>query len=110
MYSSSAVAQRRNESGENFINVGLKVTRATRDQLEDIGNAHDRPLGYVARKLVLRGLAAYQRDHQLDESALIVRPDTSLRAILMDEPDGEPDDEKRSRDLQRVKEDDPLKE
>lgn len=62
----SAVARRQNESGENYVNVGLKLTRTTRDELEAIGIELDRPLGYIARKLVLKGLAAYKADHQLE--------------------------------------------
>lgn len=60
------VAQRRNESGENFVNIGLKVTPAARDALNDIGIEWDRPLGYIARKLVMRGLEAYYQDRLLD--------------------------------------------
>jgi hypothetical protein len=45
----------------------MKVSGAVKDELKEIGDEHDRPVGYVARELMLRGLAAYRRDGQLKE-------------------------------------------
>ncbi len=45
----------------------MKVSETERGMLLPICEDHDRPLGYVARALMVRGLAAYQRDGLLKE-------------------------------------------
>lgn len=47
--------------------VGLKVEPDDKEQLIAVCQEEDRPLGYVARELMLRGLAAYKRDGLLKE-------------------------------------------
>jgi hypothetical protein len=47
--------------------VGLKVAGPDKATLAEICVKEDRPLGYVARELMLRGLAAYGRDGLLKE-------------------------------------------
>lgn len=55
------------ESAKKVNMLGLKVDEPTRVELDGISEAEDRPLGYVARELMLRGLAAYRRDGHLKE-------------------------------------------
>jgi hypothetical protein len=42
--------------------LGIKIEPADKSAMVDICQAVDRPLGYVARELMRRGLAAYRRD------------------------------------------------
>lgn len=55
----------------------MKVSGEIKDALAIIAERYDRPLGYVARELMLRGLAAFRRDGQLKDSA---RQDVDLSA------------------------------
>lgn len=47
--------------------IGLKIEPSDKATLIEICQAEDRPLGYVARELLLRGLAAYRKDTLLKE-------------------------------------------
>ncbi len=71
--------------------IGLKVGAPDKEVLKEICEEHDRPLGYVARELMLRGLAAYRRDGKLKEPSpgrvdQIARPSsqTKLDRPLLD--------------------------
>lgn len=48
--------------------IGLKIEASDKEALIKICQSEDRPLGYVARELMLRGLADYRRDGQLKDS------------------------------------------
>lgn len=43
----------------------IKISEADKKLLAEICKREDRPLGYVARELMLRGLAAYNEDFEL---------------------------------------------
>lgn len=62
--------------------IGLKVGGPDKEDLIEISIEHDRPLGYVARELMLRGLAAYRRDGKLKETetSRATRPHFTARA------------------------------
>jgi hypothetical protein len=45
--------------------ITMKVSESLRQTLESIGAKEDRPLGYVARELMVRGLSLYRMDGQL---------------------------------------------
>lgn len=62
--------------------IGLKVGGPDKEDLIEISKEHDRPLGYVARELMLRGLAAYRRDGKLKETetSRATRPHFTARA------------------------------
>jgi hypothetical protein len=61
----------------------IKIEAGDKATLERIGETADRPLGYVARELMLRGLAAYKRDGLLKEPAQsTVDPETRQREAL----------------------------
>jgi hypothetical protein len=47
--------------------LGIKVGESEKETLAEIALEHDRPLGYVGRELMLRGLAQYRRDGLLKE-------------------------------------------
>lgn len=50
-----------------MVNVGVTVPPDVDVQLSGIAEQQDRSKSYVARELMLRGLAAYLRDGQLKE-------------------------------------------
>lgn len=62
--------------------IGVKVGAPDKKDLLAISKEHDRPLGYVARELMLRGLAAYKRDGKLKETetSRATRPHFTARA------------------------------
>lgn len=49
--------------------IAFKVVPAVAAQLSEIAAQEDRPVGYVARELMMRGLALYQQDGQLKGGA-----------------------------------------
>lgn len=55
------------ETKKKVVMVGVKVDEPTREMLGAVCGKEDRPLGYVVRELMLRGLAAYLRDGSLKE-------------------------------------------
>ena len=52
---------------KRIVTMGMKVSDEEKAKIKEISEEHDRPLGYVARELMLRGLAAYERDGKLRE-------------------------------------------
>jgi hypothetical protein len=56
----------------------MKLTENVRRRIENIGEQEDRPNGYVARELMLRGLALYEEDgmlrHQEDINGQTLAP------------------------------------
>lgn len=46
-------------------NLGLKVTASLLELLGEISEKEDRPLGYVARELMIRGISLYEIDGKL---------------------------------------------
>jgi hypothetical protein len=62
------------------VTVGVRIAESTKRQLDKIVEAEDRTIGYVARELMIRGLALYQIDGRLrDEGQTGVK---SLKAPL----------------------------
>lgn len=55
--------------------VTMKIASSVRDTIEQIGLNEDRPIGYVARELMLRGLALYKRD------GLLRDPENGLKVV-----------------------------
>jgi len=52
------------------ITIGMKVQDSVRRQIEEIATNEDRPVGYVARELMIRGLSLYRRDGKLRDEGL----------------------------------------
>ena len=48
--------------------LALRVPASIHQYLVEISREHDRPLGYVARELIVRGLNLYQKDGVLKEA------------------------------------------
>ena len=48
--------------------LALRVPISLLNTIEEISEAEDRPVGYVARELMVRGLALYQRDGMLRDA------------------------------------------
>ena len=48
----------------------MKVQSSLLDRLTEIAEHEDRPIGYVARELMLRGLNLYESDARLRDSAV----------------------------------------
>lgn len=55
--------------------VAIKMTPELHEALEKIRVAEDRPLGYIARELMIRGLALYKKDGLLRD--LMVKSERS---------------------------------
>lgn len=53
------------KAGKKTVTVPIKVSQDIKDELKVICGDEDRPLGYIARELMLRGLVAYRRDGSL---------------------------------------------
>jgi len=49
------------------VQIGVKIPGSLNETLEDICAREDRPLGYVARELMVRGLGLYRLDGKLRE-------------------------------------------
>jgi hypothetical protein len=45
--------------------LAMKVTESTLRTIAKIAEVEDRPIGYVARELMIRGLALYKKDGRL---------------------------------------------
>lgn len=61
----------------------INVPPATLKRLSQIRIAEDRPLGYVARELMMRGLALYERDGKLrDEISTSVQSKAKIAAYI----------------------------
>jgi hypothetical protein len=56
------------EPGEVLVEVPCKVPPAVADWIERMHSALDRSRSQLARKLLIRGIAAYLRDGKLDEN------------------------------------------
>lgn len=52
----------------------MKIDRTLFDSLSTIAEAEDRPLGYVARALAIRGLALYEKDGRLRDEQRDLAP------------------------------------
>ncbi len=52
------------------ITIGMKVQETIRRQIEEIAADEDRPVGYVARELMIRGIALYRLDGKLRDESL----------------------------------------
>ena len=48
--------------------LALRVSASIHQYLVEISREHDRPLGYVARELIVRGMNLYQKDGILKET------------------------------------------
>lgn len=57
------------EAGEILVEVPCKVPQEVANEIARLSIETDRSRSQVARKLLLRGLAAYKRDEKLDEPA-----------------------------------------
>jgi hypothetical protein len=57
----------RKEPGESLVEVPCKVPAKVANEIADISVATDRSRSQIARKLIIRGLAAYHRDGRLEE-------------------------------------------
>jgi hypothetical protein len=53
--------------------LAMKVPESLRIEIELIANREDRPVGYVARELMIRGLACYKNDGHLRDQAAVPR-------------------------------------
>lgn len=51
--------------GKRLDTVPVKFSELEKEFLKQIGNSEDRPLGYVVRELMFRGLENYLRDNNL---------------------------------------------
>lgn len=49
--------------------LGIKVSASTLATIEQIAVNEDRPVGYVARELMIRGLGLYRQDGRLRDDA-----------------------------------------
>jgi hypothetical protein len=87
--------------------LAMKVQASLLDRLNDIATDEDRPIGYVARELMLRGLKLYESDVGLrepsnttpsanasDPAPVIARIEPAQRPPIADDDD---DDEIRRR-------------
>ena len=52
------------------ITIGMKVSASLRRKIEEIAGDEDRPVGYVARELMVRGLALFLSDGKLRDDKL----------------------------------------
>ena len=55
---------------KKLVPLTMKTSQSLRDEIERIGEAEDRPFSYVARELMIRGLALYRRDGKLRDEGL----------------------------------------
>jgi hypothetical protein len=59
--------RRRKDPSEKLVTVGALVHPTTEAAIDKIALQNERARGWIANKLILRGLAAYLRDGLLDE-------------------------------------------
>jgi hypothetical protein len=61
------VARPKKPESEVFENLSLRVAPDVAREVSSLATTYDRSLSWVARKLLLRGLAAFRRDGRFDE-------------------------------------------
>ena len=61
---------------KKVLTVPVKVDDPTKRAFEKIGEAEDRPLGYVVRELAVRGMALYAKDGKLRDTDAEKKPRT----------------------------------
>ena len=79
------------EPGEILVEVPCKVPSAVADLITEAALATDRSRSQIARKLLIRGLAAYERDGLLDEVEIVManeltQADASARPVASSKP------------------------
>lgn len=72
------------DGNKKEIPVTMKLSEQQLLMLEDICARHDRPRSYVARELMLRGIALYKQDGKIREA------DEVVRTVTFREKDKEP--------------------
>lgn len=70
--------------------VGLKVGASTKRSLDRIVAEHDRTISYVARELLLRGLAAYEADGILRAADATPKADRQIAPVVATIHGGQP--------------------
>ena len=63
------------------VNFSLKVPESLLEALGAIGEHEDRPLGYVGRELMIRGLALYRVDGRLRDEP-VAKPERHLAPVV----------------------------
>lgn len=72
------------EENQKLTEVPCKVLPETQAKLASIAIIEDRPIGYLTRSLLLRGIAAYERDGRLKEPSageVVMRPLTKEELV-----------------------------
>lgn len=57
------------KSEKKSVQIAVKISETLNAEIEAICSVEDRPVGYVARELMLRGLALYKLDGRLRDEA-----------------------------------------
>jgi hypothetical protein len=74
--------------------LAMKVQASLLDRLNDIAEHEDRPIGYVARELMVRGLGLYEQDGRLrgsqaanssEKAPIVARIDHAVPSRTQDE-------------------------
>jgi hypothetical protein len=71
------VARPKKQESEVFENLSLRVAPEIAREVSSLAVTYDRSLSWVARKLLLRGLADFRRDGQFDEEKRSSNSDSS---------------------------------
>lgn len=65
------------------VQIGVKISDSLNSLIEEICTNEDRPVGYVARELMIRGLALYRLDGKLrDDVQTSVQPASKIAAYI----------------------------
>ena len=84
-----AVGRQKKKPGEILVEVPCKVPEAVADMIEMLATNMDRSKSQIARKFLLRGLAAYKRDGLLDEPPSLI-PVAFENLPIIDGSDAQP--------------------
>jgi predicted transcriptional regulator len=78
------------EPGEVLVDLPIKVDPETLQNVQGIADQLDRPRGWVARKLLMRGLEAYSRDLETKrpEIAIQTEEEEELRLVRIRSREG----------------------
>lgn len=74
--------------GDNFEKkeepLALRIPISLKNRLIAIGFEHDRPVGYVARELMIRGLAMYEQDGKIRDSVLASEQSVNDKPVMVE--------------------------
>ena len=83
------VGRPKKESGEVLVDLPIKVDPKALEDMESIADQLDRPRGWVARKLLMRGMEVYFRDLKTTgpEIAIQTEQEQALRTVRLASPE-----------------------